>query len=120
VQALVSEYRGQGIQFVLVNANAGETLDASRTQAEERGYDATYVRDPNATFARALGATRSPHAFVFDEDQTLVYVGAVDDSPSSSKRVSEHYLRDALQAVVAGRTVERAQQKAFGCTLRYP
>jgi thiol-disulfide isomerase/thioredoxin len=120
VQALVSEYQDQGIHFILVNANEGETVDAIRRQAKNQGGEATYVRDPNATFARALGATRTPHAFLFNDAQTLVYVGAIDDSPSSPKRVNEQYLREAIQAVGGDQAVEGTRRKAFGCALRYP
>jgi len=120
VQALVAEYEGQGIRFILVNANADETISAIRAQGKEWGETVTYVRDPEATFARALGATRTPHAYVFGPTRTLIYVGAMDDSPSAPGRMEEPYVRRAVQALVEGRTVERARQKAFGCALRYP
>ncbi len=120
VQSLVSEYQEEGIRFVLVNSNADESLDAIRRQAEEEGEDATYVRDPKSEFARALGATRTPHAFVFDSNQTLVYVGAIDDSPGSEGRAQETYVRSALEAMKAGADLSTNQQKAFGCRIQYP
>lgn len=125
VKDIVGAYQGQGVRFVLVNANdasafPGESLDASRKKAESTNYGATYVRDPQATFARSLGASRTPHVFVFDGSQTLVYAGTIDDSPGDAGNVSKAYLRDALDAVTSGSDVPVADTKAFGCTIKFP
>jgi thiol-disulfide isomerase/thioredoxin len=125
VQSLVPKFRDDGIRFVRVNANdatdwPSESRAASKTRAEKRDYVAPYVRDTTASLARALGATRTPHAFVFDGDGTLVYVGAVDDSPGDPGRVSSSYLRNALQALVNDSAPPVSKTKAFGCTLKYP
>lgn len=125
IQTLIQDFQPSTVQFVLVNANDAtaapeESLDASRERAQSRGYRATYVRDAKAALARALGASRTPHAFVFDRQETLVYAGAIDDSPSDSTRVEESYLRDAIGAVEAGEEPEGADTNAFGCTLKYP
>lgn len=125
VQDLVSTFSGQGIRFVLVNANDAsafpqESAQASRQRAESAGYAATYVKDPNAALAQALGASRTPHAFVFDVQNTLVYAGTIDDSPGDPASVSNTYLRDALTAVVAGNDVQVADTKAFGCMIKFP
>lgn len=125
VRDLVSDFQEQGVRFVLVNANDAEahpqeSLEASRSHVQEKSYGATYVRDPTGDFARALGATRTPHAYVFDGGGTLVYVGAIDDGPSGPSRVETSYLREAVRAEVAGTGGSTQSQKAFGCTLKYP
>lgn len=124
VQRLAQDVRPSGVQVVLVNANDAsaaptESLEASRKRADRQGYQMPYVRDPEATFARALGASRTPHAFFFDAQRRLVYVGAIDDSPSDPDRVEEPYLRSAITAVLNGETPEVATTKPFGCTLKY-
>ena len=125
VQNLVSEFQDAGVSFVLVNSNdasgaSRESLQASQKRAEKEGYQAAYVRDAGASLARALGATRTPHVFVFDNTQTLVYEGAIDDSPGDPKRVEEAYLKTAIGALVEGEEVSVPETKAFGCTLKYP
>lgn len=125
VQALVQEAKGDGIQVVRVNANDAaasqkESLEASRARAQEKGYQTPYVRDPTGAFARALGATRTPQAFVFNSNRTLVYVGAIDDSPSGAEQVDTHYLRNAVEALKTGQEVPKPQTTAFGCALKYP
>lgn len=125
VQALSQKLQGAGIQLVRVNANdasasSDESLEASRARAQEKGYRTPYVRDPGGTFARALGATRTPQAFLFNQNRTLVYVGAIDDSPSGAKQVDTHYLRNAVEALRTGEDVPTPKTTAFGCALRYP
>jgi thiol-disulfide isomerase/thioredoxin len=125
IQDLVAEFGDAGIRFVRINANddadwPSESLGASKTRADRRDYAAPYVRDPAASLARTLGATRTPHAFVFDGEGTLVYVGAVDDSPGDPGRVSSAYLRNALRALVNDAAPPVSKTKAFGCTLKYP
>jgi thiol-disulfide isomerase/thioredoxin len=110
----------EGAAFVLVNANDAasfpkENLEASREAAPGFG---TYVRDDGATLAQRLGATRTPHVFVFDGGGTLVYTGTIDDSPGDPDNVSQTYLRDALAALAAGEEVPVGQTKAFGCMLK--
>lgn len=125
VQKLASEFQAQGIRFVLVNANSttdrpGEGLEPSRERSDERNYSATYVRDPTAALARVLGAGVTPQAFVFDPEGTLVYTGAIDDSPSGAEQAEEAYLRQAVEALVEGTESPVSQQKPYGCTLKYP
>lgn len=125
VQRLVSAFRDRGVRFVRVNANDAsdwpkESLATSRARADSQGYTMPYLRDPRAALARALGATRTPHAFVFDDGGTLVYVGGIDDSPGDPNRVQSPHLRKALDALVNGTSPAVSQTRAFGCTLKYP
>ncbi len=118
VKDLVSDVHGDGIQVVRVNSNKGEQV--SPAQAEKKSYAAPYVRDPNATLAQALGASRTPEAFVFDQSRTLVYTGAIDDNPSGAEQVDTPYLRKAVEALQAGTEVPEQKTKAFGCVLKQP
>jgi thiol-disulfide isomerase/thioredoxin len=124
VDSLVATYGDQGVHFVLVNANDSPVRPQEppepRSRTPDRGTDLPYVRDPKARLARTLGATRIPHAFVFGEDWTLRYAGAIDDSPSTPDAVKQAHLRNVVQALVSDRAVSTAPQTAFGCTLTLP
>lgn len=118
VDSLASRYRDQGIRFVLVNpSDAEEAPEAGRGQADEEGGPLPYVRDPSAQLARAVGAIRTPHAFVFGEDWGLRYRGAIDDSPSLPGRVERSYLREVLEALIADEPVPYRSRMSFGCAL---
>lgn len=121
LQELVEAYERQGVGFALVNANdpssnPRESLEESRRRAQD--YDIPYLIDEEGRLAEALGASRTPQVFVFDRSNTLVYVGAIDDSPGDPRNVDETYLRDALEAMVQGQDVEVEETEAFGCILR--
>lgn len=110
---------GDRFNFVLINSNdpsafPREALD----EMEPKRFADAYLRDNDAEVARAFGAERTPHAFVF-EAGTLVYVGAIDDSPGDPGNVERSYLRDALSAVAQGEDVPVAQTKAYGCMIKF-
>lgn len=121
VTALADEYQSQGLPFVLINSNDAtafpkESAEASQERAS--GYPMTYLRDNGSAAAQAFGASRTPHVFVFDGNNSLVYVGAIDDSPGDPSSVGETYLADALGALASGSEVPVAQTKAFGCMIK--
>jgi thiol-disulfide isomerase/thioredoxin len=68
--------------------------------------------------AHAFGPKVTPHAFLFDADRKLRYVGRIDDNERESL-VKTQDLRNALDAVLAGKTVEVAQTRSFGCSVKW-
>jgi hypothetical protein len=78
-----------------------------------------YVMDAGATFAQSVGAFRTPHAFVFDSSKTLVYTGGIDDSPADPGNVQFTYLKDVVDALAQGTSVEPLATKAFGCRIKF-
>lgn len=123
VQQLSEQYSGQGIAFVLINANDPEAFPqeaASASQERASRYGSmTYLRDQGSAGAKMFGSQlRTPHVFVFDGSNSLVYVGAIDDSPGDPANVKDPYLKNALEALVAGQDVPTAQTKAFGCAAK--
>ncbi|HMB90407.1 MAG TPA: redoxin family protein [Rhodothermales bacterium] len=120
VMALHNQFSGQGVNFVLVNANNATAFpQEAASVGQEQGYPMTYVVDSGAAFAKALGASRTPHAFVFDSNHALVYIGTIDDSPGDPGNVKKTYLGDALTAMVGGNAIGVPQTEAFGCTIKF-
>ncbi len=78
--------------------------------------------DPDGRVGRAYGATHTPHMYVIDPEGTLVYMGAIDSirsaNPADIER-AENYVLRALENARAGRPVEPAQTRAYGCTVKY-
>ncbi|QXD13806.1 thioredoxin family protein [Rhodocaloribacter litoris] len=115
--------RSLGIGMVVVNPNAGyrdrgDGPAEMRARAEEKGYAFPYVVDPDHRLADAFGAERTPEVFLFDGTLTLVYEGAIDDSPRDPEAVQQPYLLDALHALAEGRPVPAASTRSMGCTIR--
>jgi peroxiredoxin len=123
MRALQSEYGSRGVRLVAVNANDAETHPGdsfdemvARAGAQDFNYD--YLHDPTQELARALGAERTPEVFLFDADRRLVYHGAIDDNRDETA-VTQHYLRDAIEAVIDGREPPLAETPAVGCTVKW-
>ena len=124
VADLVSRFGQQGFGFVLVNSNdpvafPEESVDGIRERAASSKYAAAYVLDEGSELAQALGATRTPHVFVFDGARALVYEGAIDDSPGDPGDVKEKFLDDVLTAASAGNRASVSRTTSFGCRIKY-
>jgi hypothetical protein len=84
----------------------------------EEGWPQPYLHDESQEVARAWGAERTPHAFVLDGDLTVRYEGAPDaDYEDESENAS--WLREALDAVLAGEEPARRRTDAVGCTIKW-
>lgn len=123
IVALANEYQAKGVKFLAVNPNddvryPGETLDKMKERAADKGFSFPYLKDGDSAIARAYGARVTPHVFVVDSDGVVRYRGYVDDSAKPGER--EHTgLEDALDAVLAGESIEVDSTKAFGCTIKW-
>jgi peroxiredoxin len=122
--ALQKEYAGRGVQFVLISSNdpikyPDDSFDAMKTLAREKGYPFPYVFDESQDVARAYGATRTPEVFLFDRTRVLRYHGAPDDNFEDPDGVKHHYLKDAIEAVLAGRTPATPDTAPRGCTIKW-
>lgn len=117
-------YQKKGIGVIMINSNdpskvAEDGYDEMVARAKAKAFGFPYVVDATSEVARAFGATRTPEAFLFDAKGKLVYHGAIDDNASDAKAVDVPYLKNALNAVVAGEAIPQAQTKALGCSIKF-
>src|SRR2546423_979863 len=117
MEQLYQDYNARGINVVGINANATETADQAKHHAEEHHLTFTILKDKNNKVTDMLGATNTPEAFLFDANNKLVYRGRIDNSRSGDT-ISSSDLRDAIDAMLAGRAVARSYVRAFGCTIK--
>jgi peroxiredoxin len=110
------DYKGKDVKLIAVNTNSGETADAAKSRAEEKGFNFPYLKDNGEEWAKAFGAKVTPHVFILNGDRQVVYTGAFADSAENAKKT---YVRDAVDAVLAGKEVETKTSKAFGCGISW-
>jgi thiol-disulfide isomerase/thioredoxin len=119
ITRLHQEFAGRGIRFRLVYPNPGDDDAAVRQHLKDFGYPAIGERDVDHTLVKMAGATITPEAAVFDAQQRLVYRGRIDDRHVELGRerpsATQHDLRNALTALLAGETVDNARTQAVGC-----
>lgn len=128
MQALQKDATRQGIVWLTVLSSApGEQGNVSAAEANalthSRGAAPTAViLDPSGAIGRAYGARTTPHMFVIDKSGTLVYMGGIDDKPTTDVAdipTAKNYVRLALTAVVAGTPVQDPVTRPYGCSVKY-
>ena len=133
LKKLVDDYKPLGVAIVAISPNDPKSIrldelgytDLSdsfaemKTRAKDENFNFPYLYDgENETASRAYGPVATPHAFLFDAQRKLRYVGRIDDAERESL-VQSRDLRLALDAVLAGREPAVAQTKAFGCSTKW-
>jgi peroxiredoxin len=123
LKAAAEDYVPRGVRFLGINANdaaryPADSLERMQQFVRDQQWPYPYLRDESQEVAEALGAEVTPHVFVFDGEQRLVYRGAPDgdhQDPSQNAR----WLREALDAVLAGKPVAEPQRHARGCSVKW-
>ena len=93
-------------------------LEKMRDRAAEKKLSFPYLYDPTQAIGLTYGAKVTPHVFVLDQQRKIAYVGAVDDNMKATE-AKTHYLRDALDALLAGKQPPKAETKPVGCGLQF-
>jgi len=115
--ALAREYGAKGVAFVGINSNRQESVEEIAGHAAQHGFAFPILKDVGNVQADHFGAQVTPEIYVYDPGWVLRYHGRIDDDRSGAN-VKSQDLRNALDAVLAGRAVPVAETKAFGCTIK--
>ncbi len=128
MQALQAEATKAGYTWLSVISSApGKQGHVTPAEADEltsaRSAAPTAVLlDPDGTIGRAYAARTTPHMFVIDEQGTLVYMGGIDDRPTSNPADIEgatNYVRAAMADRAAGNPVAQPVTRPYGCSVKY-
>jgi peroxiredoxin len=119
-----AKFASKGVTFVAINSNSEQThaeddFGHMVERMEEKKFPWVYLRDKSQASARAYGALRTPHFFVFGKDRTLLYTGRAVDSPKDTAKMTVNDLELALEDVVAGRPVRNALTNPIGCNVKW-
>lgn len=126
LNALTSGYGGRGVEFLFVTApiNLEQTaaeLDADKLKVKTSGGDVAYLTDEGLKTATLLGVTKTPEVVVLQPSGgsfAVRYRGAIDDNPQMEANAKDLYLRNALDAVLAGQAAPVAEKRASGCLIK--
>jgi peroxiredoxin len=133
IKQIAADYKDKGVALVAIMANdpksvrldelgwtdLSDSFDEMKIRARDRHFNFPYLYDGDTeSAAHAYGPTATPHAFVFDAARKLRYVGAIDDS-ERIQHVTKNYLREALDALLAGKEPPLAKTRAVGCSIKW-
>jgi len=121
---LQRDYKDKGVVLVAINPNDDkkypeDSFKNMKARAKEKGFNFPYLRDETQSVARSYGAERTPEAFVFDKKRVLRYHGRIDDNVYEPDKIQQHYLRDALDAILKGQKVLVQDTEPVGCTIKW-
>jgi peroxiredoxin len=121
---LSNDYSPRGVAMIAINSNETEShptdsMEHMKARAAEKGFRFPYVRDETQEVALKYGALRTPHFYVFDKDRKLRYTGRMDDNPRTPGRETTRELRDALDAILAGKEPSVQVTNPIGCNVKW-
>ncbi len=123
-RAIAEQFADQGVKFVAINSNSRNTYaeDSFEHMVErmaEHQFPWTYLYDETQVVAEAYGALVTPHFYLFDSSRKLVYVGRSIDSPRNWSEATTHELVDAIEDLIAERSVRNPITNPLGCNVKW-
>jgi peroxiredoxin len=116
------------VVWLAVNSGAagrqGHGVDTNKAGVESFGLEHPVLIDESGAVGKAYGATNTPHMFVIDKGGTLVYSGAIDNSPDGEGESPTgdeliNYVGQALEELGQNKPVSVPKTKAYGCSVKY-
>jgi glutathione peroxidase-family protein len=124
ISDFTNEYKGKSVKVVGVACSGGgnrqsDNLSAIKARAvKDKKFNYVYGFDETQAIGKAYGATNTPSFFVLDKDRKIRYMGTLDDNQNETK-VTKHYVKDAVDALLAGKEVKVSETRPFGCGITY-
>jgi peroxiredoxin len=127
MQELQKDMTSKGVVWLMVNSvnpkhENHRTTEQARAEWEKLKLNATaWLDDSSGKIGHAYGMRTTPDMFVIDQTGNLIYKGAIDDQPTPSHdpRKARNYVREAVDATLAGEKVKTPETKSYGCSVKY-
>jgi|TARA_B110000467_G_C18253909_1_gene442160 hypothetical protein len=120
IEQIVEE---SNIGLVYINSNykkrkGDDSFENMQKHAKKMDYQFPYLLDEKSKLANLFGAKTTPHIFLFNNKNTLVFKGAIDDNYKDIKKVEKFYLKDAIKQLASGSEITISETKAVGCSIK--
>jgi peroxiredoxin len=118
------KFAARGVQFVGINSNSENTVPAdSLEMMQERmnlqHFPWVYLYDQSQEIAKAYGALRTPHFYLFDQNRHLVYTGRGVDSPRDTSKMTVNDLERAIEELLSGKPISIPVTNPIGCNVKW-
>ena len=128
MQKLQKEYTAKGVIWLSIISSApGKQGHCTGPQAEANRKDmgaspTAVLLDPSGDVGQKYGAKTTPDIFIINPAGNIIYAGAIDSIPSANPSdcaKATNYVRETLNAALAGKPVPTPQTKSYGCSVKY-
>lgn len=122
--ALDKKYKGLGYPVIAINPNdpkamPGDGFAEMKVRAKEKGFTFPYLFDEGQKVYPKFGASRTPHVYIVSKpEMKLEYIGAIDNSSRNPNKVTEKYVENAVDALLAGKKPTKTETRAIGCSIK--
>ena len=123
-RTIAEKFASHGVRFVAINSNSANTYAedgfphmVERMHAQR--FPWIYLHDESQEVARAYGALRTPHFYLFDRGRRLVYTGRALDNPRQAEKAQTHDLDHALEEHRAGKAITISVTNPIGCNVKW-
>jgi alkyl hydroperoxide reductase subunit AhpC len=116
-----NDYKDKSVKLIAVSVSDQnqDRLPGIKHHMKDKKINYVYGHDESQAIGRAYGATNTPHFFVLDKERKIRYMGSMDNDVMHESKVTKHYLRDAVDALLAGKTPAVEETRAIGCGVKY-
>lgn len=123
-RATVGKFNQQGVAFIGINSNSEKTnpMDDFNNMVKrmsQHHFPWIYAHDKSQTVAKAYGALRTPHFYVFDQERKLVYTGRSVDNPRNGAISTINNLNIALEEALAKKPISTPKTNPIGCNVKW-
>ncbi len=120
----VENFEPKGVKFVGINSNSPNTYEEDSFEnmvkrMKQYDFPWLYLYDGTQDVARAYGALKTPHFYVFNEERKLVYTGRGVDNPRESSKITVNDLENALEEILAGKEITTPITNPIGCNVKW-
>jgi peroxiredoxin len=120
----VEKFIPDRVEFVGINSNSKNTyaeddFEHMVARMQEHKFPWLYLYDEPQEVAKAYGALRTPHFYVFDKDRKLIYTGRGVDNPRDASKITVNDLERALEEHLAGKPVSIPLTNPIGCNVKW-
>ena len=110
-----------GMAYINSNYKRRNSVDSYKNMIEHSknmNYNYQYLVDNKSKLANTFNAKTTPHIFLFDETNKLVYKGSIDNNYKDKSNVTEFYLKDAMDQMLKNEKIVISSTKAIGCSIK--
>ena len=127
IMELDKKYSAKNYPVIAINPNdvsvvPDDSFENMVVLSKEKGYSFPYLYDESQEIATAYGATRTPHLYVLqkvDDKYIVKYIGAIDNNTEDADKADKKYIEEAVDALLAGKSVPTPETKAIGCGIKW-
>lgn len=118
------EYKDKGVEFIAINSNSLDTYEQDsfehmQKRMQEHKFPWVYLYDETQDVAKAYGALRTPHFYVFDQNRKLIYCGRSTDTPRDTSKMTINNLEIALNELCSGKPITTPLTNPIGCNVKW-